>query len=49
MNLHHGHGDLFEIGFEIAQVGERLSAENDSKPRAQLVLQKKKKKKKQKP
>ena len=46
MNLHHGHGDLFEIGFEIAQVGERLSAENYSKPRAQLVLPKKKKKNK---
>ena len=33
-SLHHGHGDLLEISFDIPHVGERLSTEYDSKPRA---------------
>ena len=39
-NLHHGHGDLLEIVFVVLHVGDRLRAEYDREPRAQLVLQK---------
>lgn len=39
MNLHHGHGDLFEIIFHIPHVDKRLGTEYDGHPWAELVLQ----------
>lgn len=41
-NIHHCHGDLLEVIFEVPHVSERLCTEYNSNPGAQLVLHRQK-------